>query len=93
MFAVGWRQHVVVKLSGEEGMDQGTEGHAVTPTGREVLDVHILQGKREEARNDSITKHEPMPLVTQQTSEYVIEHSIAVREYMADCFACSRGVI
>jgi hypothetical protein len=47
VFAVDRRQHVVVKLSGEEGMDQGTEGHAVTPTGREVLDVYVLGTERQ----------------------------------------------
>lgn len=47
VFAVDRRQHVVVKLSGEEGMDQGTEGHAVTPTGREVLDVYVLGTARQ----------------------------------------------
>jgi hypothetical protein len=89
--AVGSSERGVVKGLWEEVMDQGTERHAITPTGREVLDIHILQGEREEERNDSITKHEPM--VTQQTSEYVREYSIADREHMAECFACSRGVI
>lgn len=46
VFAVGGRQRVVVKLSWEEGMDQSTESHPITPTGWEVLDVNVLQGNR-----------------------------------------------
>ena len=42
VFAGGWGQGGVVKLGGEEGVDQGAEGHAVAPTGREVLQLYIL---------------------------------------------------
>lgn len=42
VFAVGGRQSSVVKLCGEERVDQCTEGHPITPTGREVLHVDVL---------------------------------------------------
>lgn len=42
VFAVGGRQRIVVKLSGEEGVNQSTESHPITPTGRKVLDVYVL---------------------------------------------------
>lgn len=35
-------KRVVVKLQGEEGVDQGAESHPITPAGREVLDVDVL---------------------------------------------------
>lgn len=43
VFTVDWWQRGVVKLRGEEGVDQGTEGHPVTPAGGEVLDFNVLQ--------------------------------------------------
>lgn len=43
MFAVSRGQDVVVKLCGEERVDEGAECHAVTPAGWEVLDVDVLQ--------------------------------------------------
>lgn len=42
VFAVGGRQRVVIKLSGEEGVDQSAESHPIAPAGREVLDVDVL---------------------------------------------------
>lgn len=43
-------QGVVVEGVGEEGVHQGAEGHAVTPAGGEVLQVHVLRGQRREVR-------------------------------------------
>lgn len=66
--AVGSGERGVVKGLWEEVMDQGTERHAITPTGREVLDVHILQEERrgEEyyIQSQSINQCFQMSLVT-----------------------------
>lgn len=35
-------QFSVVKLIGEERVDQGTEGHAISPTGGEVINIYVL---------------------------------------------------
>lgn len=43
VLAISRGQGVVVKLGGEERVDQGAESHAVTPTGGKVLDVDILE--------------------------------------------------
>lgn len=45
LFAIHWIQRVVFKLQREERVDQSTEGHSITPTGWEVLDVYVLRGK------------------------------------------------
>lgn len=42
VFPVGGGQGGVVELSGEEGVDQRTEGQAIAPTRREVLDFYVL---------------------------------------------------
>lgn len=53
MLAVGGGQGGVVELSGEEGVDEGAEGHAVAPAGREVLDVDVLRGDTRRRRRQT----------------------------------------
>lgn len=43
-------QGAVVEGVREEGVDQGTEGHAVAPAGGEVLQVHMLQARKGQYR-------------------------------------------
>lgn len=43
VFALGRGQTIIVKLCGEERVDEGTERHAVTPARGEVLNVDVLQ--------------------------------------------------
>lgn len=45
--AVGSGERGVVKGLWEEVMHEGTERHAITPTGREVLDVYVLGTARQ----------------------------------------------
>lgn len=44
--AIDGAQRVVVEGFGKEIMDQRAKRHAVTPTGGEILNVHVLWGKR-----------------------------------------------
>lgn len=43
--AVAGAQGVVVKGFREEIVHQGTKRHAVTPAGREILNIHVLREK------------------------------------------------
>lgn len=47
VFSVRGVQRVVIKVQREEGVNQSTESHPVTPAGREVLDVYVLEERRE----------------------------------------------